>query len=209
MTKTSDPKSGSEIFVPLNKLKKSPRNVRKTEHAAVEVESLAASITANGMLQNLVVEPECDGDGEPTGYYFVTVGEGRRLAQLLRAKRRQIKKTELIRCVLDTEHDAHEISLAENVIRSAMHPADEYEAFALLHAEKGMAAEDIAARFGVTPAVVRQRLKLAAVSPALMKLYREEEISLEQLMAFTITDDHVRQEAVWNGIGAAGITNGR
>lgn len=201
MTKTSHPKSGSEIFVPLNKLKKSPRNVRKVAHAAADIEALAASIAANGLLQNLVVEPETDGDGTETGFYLVTIGEGRRLAQLLRAKRRQIKKTELIRCMLDTGHDAHEISLAENVIRSAMHPADEYEAFALLHSEKGMAAEDIAARFGVTPAVVRQRLKLAAVSPALMKLYREEALSLEQLMAFTITDDHARQEAVWDGLG--------
>lgn len=200
MTKKTQ-KSGSEIFVPLNMLKKSPRNVRKVEHTAAEIEGLAASITANGMLQNLVVEPERDGEGKETGHYFVTIGEGRRLAQLLRAKRRQIKKTDLIRCVLDTEHDAHEISLAENVIRSAMHPADEFEAFALLHTEKGMAADDIAARFGVTPAVVRQRLKLAAVSPALMAVYREGGMSLEQVMAFTLTDDHARQQEVWHGLG--------
>lgn len=201
MTKKTQPKSGSEIFVQLNMLKKSPRNVRKVEHAAAEVEGLAASIAANGMLQNLVVEPERDGEGRETGHYFVTIGEGRRLAQLLRAKRRQIKKTDLIRCVLDTEHDALEISLAENVIRSAMHPADEFEAFALLHNEKGMAANDIAARFGVSPAVVRQRLKLAAVSPALMALYREGGMSLEQVMAFTLTDDHARQQEVWQGLG--------
>jgi ParB family chromosome partitioning protein len=200
MTKKTEPKSGSEIFVPLNMLKKSPRNVRKVEHTAAEIEGLAASIAASGMLQNLVVEPERE-DGRETGYYFVTIGEGRRLAQLLRAKRRRIKKNDLIRCVLDTEHDAHEISLAENVIRSAMHPADEYEAFALLHNEKGMAADDIAARFGVTPAVVRQRLKLGAVSPVLMALYRGGEMTLEQLMAFTITDDHVRQQEVWQGLG--------
>ena len=37
------------------------------------------------MLQNLVVEPERDADGEPTGSYFVTIGEGRRLAHLLAA----------------------------------------------------------------------------------------------------------------------------
>ncbi|MDE5441089.1 ParB N-terminal domain-containing protein [Bradyrhizobium sp. CSA207] len=201
MTKTTQPKSGSEIFVPLNMLKKSPRNVRKVEHTAAEVEGLAASIAANGMLQNLVVEPEHDGEGRETGHYFVTIGEGRRLAQLLRAKRRQIKKTDLIRCVLDTEHDTHEISLAENVIRSSMHPADEFEAFALLHNEKGMAADDIAARFGVTPAVVRQRLKLAAVSPALMAVYREGGMRLEQVMAFTLTDDHTRQQEVWQCLG--------
>ncbi|WP_050385837.1 ParB/RepB/Spo0J family partition protein [Bradyrhizobium pachyrhizi] len=201
MTKQTQPNSGSEIFVPLNMLKKSPRNVRKTEHTPSEVEGLAASIAANGMLQNLVVEPERDGEGRETGHYFVTIGEGRRLAQLLRAKRRQIKKTELIRCVLDTDHDAHEISLAENVIRSAMHPADEFDAFALLHDEKGMAADDIAARFGVSPAVVRQRLKLAAVNPVLMAVYREGGMSLEQMMAFTLTDDHARQLEVWQGLG--------
>lgn len=201
MTKRKETKSGSEIFVPLNMLKKSPRNVRKVEHTAAEIEGLAASIAGNGMLQNLVVEPERDEAGRETGHYFVTIGEGRRLAQLLRAKRRQIKKTDLIRCVLDTEHDAHEISLAENVIRTAMHPADEYEAFALLHNEKAMAADDIAARFGVTPGVVRQRLKLGAVSPVLMGLYRAGEMTLEQLMAFTITDDHARQQEVWQGLG--------
>lgn len=201
MTKRTQPTSGSEIFVPLNMLKKSPRNVRKTGHTAVEIEGLAANIAANGILQNLVVEPERDGEGRETGHYFVTIGEGRRLAQLLRAKRKEIKKTDLIRCVLDTEHDAHEISLAENVVRTAMHPADEFEAFALLHTEKGMAADDIAARFGVTPAVVKQRLKLAAVSPALMAVYREGGMSLEQVMAFTLTDDPARQQEVWQGLG--------
>ncbi|WP_426426487.1 ParB/RepB/Spo0J family partition protein [Bradyrhizobium genosp. A] len=82
-----------------------------------------------------------------------------------------------------------------------MHPADEYEAFAELHNEQGMSAEDIGARFGVTASVVRQRLKLGAVSPALLKLYREGEMNLEQLTAFTITDDHARQEQVWAGLG--------
>ncbi len=50
--------SGTEIFVPLNKLKKSPKNARKTPHGEATIEALAASITAKGMLQNLVVEPE-------------------------------------------------------------------------------------------------------------------------------------------------------
>jgi ParB family transcriptional regulator, chromosome partitioning protein len=103
-----------------------------------------------------------------------------------------------VRCILDTAHNAHEISLAENVIRSVMHPADQFEAFSKLHNEQGMAAEDIAARFGVSPTVVRQRLKLGAVSPKLVKAYRDEELSLDELTAFAITDDHARQEQVWN-----------
>ena len=150
--------------MPLNKLKKSPRNARKTPHSEAHIEALAASIAAKGMLQNLVVEPEQDADGGPTGIYLVTIGEGRRLAQLLRAKRKQIKKTEPIRCVLDTENDPQEISLDENVTREAMHPADQFERFRELSERKGWGAEEIAARFGVTPHVVRQRLRLGAVS---------------------------------------------
>ena len=102
-----------------------------------------------------------------------------------------------MRCILDTEHSATEISLAENAIRCDMHPADQYEAFAKLHSEEGLSAEDIAARFGVTAAVVRQRLKLGAVSPKLMMLYRKGEMNLDQLSAFAITEDHERQERVW------------
>ncbi len=185
------------VFVPLGKLKKSPRNVRKVPHTKAEIKALAASIAALGMLQNPVVEPEIGPRGKPTGHYLVNAGEGRRLAQLLRAKRKEIGPNEPIRCTLDTEHNGTEISLAENAIRCDMHPADQYEAFAKLHNEDGMSAEDIAARFGVTAAVVRQRLKLGAVSPKLMALYRKGEMNLDQLSAFAITEDHERQERVW------------
>jgi ParB family chromosome partitioning protein len=190
--------TGTTLFIPLDRLKKSPKNARKIPHPKADIEALAASIAAKGLLQNLVVEPERKEDGKETGYYLVTIGEGRRLAHLLRAKRKEIKKAEPVRCILDTAHNAHEISLAENVIRSAMHPAEQFEAFAKLHNEESMAAEDIAARFGVTATVVKQRLKLGAVSPKLMQLYKSEAMNLEQLMAFTVSDDHAAQESAWS-----------
>jgi ParB family transcriptional regulator, chromosome partitioning protein len=52
--------SGTEIFIPLNKLKKSPKNARKTPHSEAAIEAYAASIAAKGILQNLVVEPELE-----------------------------------------------------------------------------------------------------------------------------------------------------
>ena len=192
--------SGTEIFVPLSKLKKSPRNARKTPHSEAHIEALAASIAVKGMLQNLVVEPERDREGEPTGSYFVTIGEGRRQAQLLRAKRKQIKKTEPIRCVLDTENDPQEISLDENVNRENLHPADEFERFRELAETRGWGAEEIAARFGKSPHVVRQRLRLGAVSPKLMQVYRDGGLTLDQLMAFAISEDHARQEQVYDNL---------
>ncbi|MGJ4923680.1 ParB/RepB/Spo0J family partition protein [Bradyrhizobium sp. HKCCYLRH2015] len=190
--------SGTEIFIPLSKLKKSPKNARKTPHSEAAVEALAASIAAKGILQNLVVEPEFDAKGAATGFYFVTIGEGRRLAQILRVKRKEIKKTEPIRCIVDTANDAHEISLDENVTRENMHPADQFEAFKRLADERGFGAEEIAARFGVTAQVVRQRLRLAVISPKLMQVYRVGDLTLEQLMAFALTEDHARQEAVFD-----------
>src|SRR5690606_6713690 len=68
--------TGRQVLIPLNKLKKSPRNARKTPHSDETVETYAASIAAKGILQNLVVEPELGTDGAPTGFYFVTIGEG-------------------------------------------------------------------------------------------------------------------------------------
>lgn len=189
--------SGIDRFIPLNKLKKSPMNARKTPHGEAAIEALAGSIAAKGMLQNLVVEPEVDANGAETGFYLVTVGEGRRLAQLQRAKRKQIKKSEPIRCVLDTANDPREISLDENITRTDMHPADQFEVFTYLAEEKGYGAEEIAARFGVTAHVVRQRLRLGSVSPNLMQIYRDGELTLEQLMAFAITEDRERQEAAF------------
>ena len=191
--------SGVEIFVPLSKLKKSPRNARKVPHGEAAIEALAASIHHKRMIQNLVVEPELE-EGAPTGFYLVTAGEGRRQAQLLRAKRKQIKKTEPIRCYLDTENDPPELSLDENVTRTNMHPADQFERFHELSENKGWGAEEIGARFGVSAQVVKQRLRLGAVSPKLIQVYREDGVTLDQLMAFAITGDHARQEQVFENL---------
>jgi ParB family chromosome partitioning protein len=191
------PEHGTVAFIPLNRLKKSPPNARRTPHSAADIEALAASTREKGLLQPPVVEPELGPDGQPTGDYLVTIGEGRRLSQLLRAKRKEIRKTQPIRCVVDTAHDAFEISLDENVTRFAMHPADQFEAFRDLAESKGWSAEEIGARFGVSPALVRRRMRLGAVSPVLMAAYRAEDLTLDQLMAFGVSVDHARQEQVF------------
>ncbi|MGH7485068.1 MAG: ParB/RepB/Spo0J family partition protein, partial [bacterium] len=92
--------------------------------------------------------------------------------------------------------EAVEDSLAENIVRAPVHPADQFEAFARLQ-KQGFSAEDIAARFGIEPGVVLHRLKLARVSSRLIAEYRKGEMALEQLMAFTVSDDHRAQEEIW------------
>lgn len=193
--------NGAVIEVPLNRLKASPRNVRKVPHSAASIESRAASIAAKGVLQPLVIEPELGEGGDPTGNWLVTIGEGRRQALRLLASRKRIKKTHLVRCVVDVENDPAEISLDENVSRTDMHPADQFEAFRDLAERRGWGAEEIGARFGVSAPVVRQRLRLGAISPKLMAVYREDGLTLDQLMAFAVSEDHERQDQVFEMLG--------
>jgi ParB family transcriptional regulator, chromosome partitioning protein len=63
-----------------------------------------------------------------------------------------------------------------------------------------MSEEEIAARHFVTPAIVKQRLRLASISPKLHDVYADDGMTLEQLMAFAVTGDHVRQEQVWENV---------
>src|SRR3546814_13266507 len=107
-------------------------------------------------------------------------------------------KTEPVPCIVreDDAISAEEDSLAENTHREALHPLDQFRAMQQLVIQ-GTDIETIAATFMVTPAVVRQRLRLASVSPRLQEVYAEDGMSLEQLMAFSVSEDHERQEQVW------------
>ena len=196
-----EPAHGAEIVVPLNQLKASPRNARKVRHSAAAIEALAASIRAKGVLQAPVVEIERNGEGEATGYYLVTIGEGRRQALRMLVKRKAIKRTHPVKVVVDTLNDAHEISLDENITREAMHPADQFEAFRKLAEERGYGPEEIAARFGVSAHVVRQRLRLGAAAPELMSAYREGALTLDLLTAFCVSEDQDRQRQVLEQMG--------
>jgi len=183
-------------MLPLCQLKRCKNNVRKTDRSSV-IEQLAASIEANGVLENLIVRRLDSKDTEGPDLYEVVAGERRRTALKLLARRKKIPADHRVPClVLKGDAQVTEVSLAENIVRAPLHPADQFEAFLKLQKD-GLPVEDIAARFGLSSNVVLQRLKLAAVSPRLMAVYRSGEMSLEQLIAFTISDDHGAQEAVW------------
>ena len=186
--------------IPFNKLVLSQSNVRRVK-AGVSVEELAEDIARRTLLQSLSVRPVLDGEGQETGMFEVPAGGRRFRALELLVKQKRLAKTAPVPCVVRTADDVsmEEDSLAENVRRVDLHPLDQFRAFLSLR-EQGQAEEDIAGRFFVTPAVVKQRLRLAAVSPKLLDLYAEDAMTLEQLMAFTVTSDHARQEQVWEAL---------
>ncbi|HZF96853.1 MAG TPA: ParB/RepB/Spo0J family partition protein [Pseudoxanthomonas sp.] len=178
------------LHVHLSQLQLSPLNARKT--GGQDIDGLAASIEAHGLLQNLSVATST----HDTDRYEVIAG-GRRLAALQRLER-EGRLSPDYRVPVRIIHDDSvlEASTAENTLREAMHPADQFEAFkGMVEAKKSI--PDIAAHFGVSELVVKQRLKLANVAPTLVQIYRDGGMDLEQLQAFAISDSHAQQERAW------------
>jgi ParB family chromosome partitioning protein len=180
----------------LSQLVLSPTNVRKTAATAAEDAALEASIRAHGILQNLIVHPTgIDG----RGVYEVDAG-GRRLKILQKlATEGVIDPDHHVPCKIEQAEDAVETSLAENTVRAAMHPADEFVAMAAL-IDAGATIEDVATRFGTSERHVRQRLRLGKLAPELLDAFRSGEIGLELGTAFTLGTDHAAQLAVWRQV---------
>lgn len=178
-------------LVPLSQLlaRRSTRNVRTTPRQSIE--EIAASISRIGLLQNLIVIAA--GNGE---CYEVVAGDRRLTALKLLAKKKRIPADHPVPCLVVADTSARTVSLAENIVREAMSPVSQLKAWAAL-VKEGRPIEDIAADFGVTPLVVQRRLRLANVSPRLLAEYEAGGVSLDQLMALAISDDHEAQESAY------------
>ena len=185
--------------IALDRLVIAPENVRKTPPDAVADAELKASIAGHGLLENLVVRSEGPGDN------YAVVAGGRRLAALKAlAADGVLDAAHPVPClVVDNDAESSELSLAENVMRIAMHPADQVTAFMEL-AKSGVTVAAIAARFGISEPLVEQRLRLGNAAPELLDAYRADQIDLETLKAFAVTTDHARQMAVWEQLANRG-----
>ena len=184
--------------IPFSQLVLSQKNVRRVK-AGLSIEDLAEDIYRRTLLQSLNVRAMLDDDGQETGRFEVPAGGRRFRALELLVKSKRMTKDQPVPCVVREGGIAEEDSLAENVMREGLHPLDQFRAFSAL-VEAGLSEEDIAARFFVSVSTVRQRLRLASVSPSLLDVYGDDGMSLEQLMAFSVTDNHARQEQVWEQV---------
>ena len=180
------------IMIPLNLLRISPLNARKTPPRAAEQAELAASIVAHGLLENLIVRPT------DTEHYDVLAGGRRLMALQSLVSEGKLEADHPIACLVH-DGDPQEVSLAENVVRLSMHALDQFEAFAAL-ADQGLSVIEIASRFGNTETLVRQRLRLGRVAPEIRAAYRADDITLDTLTAFAVTEDHGQQLAVWEQV---------
>ena len=186
--------------IPLNRLTLSAANVRTTSADPEEDKELQESILALGVLESLLVVPNGDDN-------FAVIAGGRRLAALQQlAEAGKIPAEYVAPCrIYNGGADPAEVSLHENEKRAAMHPADQYEAYARLRAN-GMTAAEIASRAGVSERQVTKMLRLAAVTPELLVAFRNGDMNLQTLMAFTVTEDRQAQLDVWAKARSGGTT---
>lgn len=191
--------------IPFNKLVLSQSNVRRVK-AGISIEDLAEDIARRTLLQSLNTRPVLDADGQETGMFEVPAGGRRYRALELLVKQKRLAKTAPVPCIVreaGAEISAEEDSLAENVQRAALHPLDQFRAFQTLR-DQGRSEQEIAAIFFVSVNVVKQRLRLASVSSNLLDVYADDGMTLDQLMAFTVTSDHARQEQIWETVSKSG-----
>ncbi len=185
--------------IPLSRLALAPENVRKTPPDPQADAALKASIAAIDLMENLVVRP--DEPAQNGAERYAVVAGGRRLkAMQALVEDKVFDADHPVPCQVRTgDAEPSELSLAENVIRIAMHPADQVVAFSEL-ARTGQSVSAIAVRFGASERIVEQRLRLGNAAPELLDAYRADEIGLEVLKAFAVTADRERQMAVWEQV---------
>jgi ParB/RepB/Spo0J family partition protein len=179
-------------FVPFNKLVLSQDYQARAggNTPKMSIVELAASIKECGVLQNLVIVQGA------RGRYEVCAG-GRRLEALtLLVGKGDLADNYPVPVLVVPADRALIASLSENCFHIPIHPADEFAAFAKLVGQ-GKSVEDVAAAFGITPLVVKRRMKLATVSPKLMALFREDQIGLDCLMVLASVNDQQKQEQTW------------
>ena len=178
----------------LDKLGIHPDNVRKTKADAQADAELRASIASHGLLENLVVKIGAENMPQ------IVCGGRRYIAMVDLVEEGVIPFDHDVTClVVPADADVHELSLAENTARVAMHPADQIEAFDVLF-RNGVKPSAIGKRFGLSTQTVAQRLKLANVAPDIRQAFRDGHIDLDDVRAFSIADDQKRQLKVWKAL---------
>lgn len=169
----------------LDQLKTTTVNVRKK--GAKDTDDLVPSIRSLGIIQPLLVRPNCEG--------FEIVAGQRRYHALLTLADEGV--TEPVPCMVMAEGDdakAIEASLAENIARLPMDEIDQYKAFAAL-VSKGCEISEIAAQFGVTERLVTQRLAIANIIGPILTAYRKDKIGAETLRVLTMASQ--KQQRDW------------
>jgi ParB family chromosome partitioning protein len=144
----ADTEGGKPREIPLDQIDRNPFQTR-TQVNEEQLAELAASISANGVVQPVLVRPQAN------GRFQLIAGERRWKASRLAGK-------ETIPAILRqvSDEQAMEITIVENLQRADLNPMEQARAFERLSREFHMTQEQMAVRTGKDRATVANFLRL-------------------------------------------------
>jgi ParB family chromosome partitioning protein len=182
--------------IKLSKLRLSPINVRTAPDEQLQIEPMAASIEAKGVLQNLLVTPA----KKPRGTYEVFDGGRRWRGLQLLVERGTIVADDYdvpVKVLTGDDATLSETSTAANFHQLKLTPAEECRAFQHFIGSTGD-LDAVAKRFGVTRRFVEGRLRLASLAEPIFAALSAGEITLDVAKAYASTESQDKQLLVWN-----------
>ncbi len=151
---------------------KAGENIRSGE--LPEIEKLAESIAAEGLLEPIIVTASTDTPGK----YSVVAGH-RRLTAV-----RSLGQPTIPAMIIDADADRRlRVALIENIQREDMSALDKAKALAKLVAGTKLEQQEIAQALGVAPGYVSQYLTLLELPESALTALRDGEISFSQARA--------------------------
>lgn len=148
--------------IAIEKLEIHPKNVRKVY---TDIDELAESIKARGVMQNLTVVPDPDKDG----HYLVVIGNRR-----LTAARAAGLKSLPCSIVEMSEKDQISTMLLENMQRSDLSVTEQAQGFQLM-LDLGETEATISEKTGFSRSTVRHRLNLAKLDQSILEDCEKDE----------------------------------
>ena len=173
---------GKPREIPLDEIDRNPFQTR-THVDEAELSELAASITANGVVQPILVRPQADGR-------FQLIAAERRW----RASKLAGKKTipAILRQVSDEQ--ALEITIVENLQRADLNAMEQARAFERLSREFHMTQEQIATRTGKDRVSVSNYMRLLSMPEGIQKLVEGSRLSFGHAKALMGLKFHPEME---------------
>ena len=156
-------------FVALDKLTPMSSQPRKLFDES-EIEELAASIRRSGVLQPILVRPSHD---TSTEQFEIIAGERRYRA----ARRAELLQVPVIIKDLQ-DREVLEVSIVENVQRSALDPIEEADAYRRLRDDFSLTIEQIAESVGKDRATVSNCIRLLQLPESIRKLLVNNKLSV-------------------------------
>ena len=180
----AETEGGKPREIPLDQIDRNPFQTRS--HMNEELLSeLAASITANGVVQPVLVRPLA------SGRFQLIAGERRWMASQ-RAGKATIPA--ILRQVSDEQ--AMEITIVENLQRADLNPMEQARAFDRLSREFHMTQEQMAQRTGKDRATVANFLRLLRLPATVQARVESGELSFGHARALLALEDAAEMEKV-------------